>query len=366
MKLSKNRFFQINLLLILLGILITGCRETPTKQPVTPSPAAKTQTPTNLPPSEGQTTPTPTKTRRPTSTPTQAPLGEAENPIVIGFILPITDEERVNAAEAIAFLIEKDTGYAIESRMFTDFASLSNAIMQNQVDLFWLEPLEYIYLNWEEQAQVLLVSNHLGVTAYGVQFLAHQTRGFIPNFDPDTNNSPDDPIATLQQFAGTRPCMISSESLPGYLVPMGLLANASTPTLDPVFTYNYTSTIRALYIQGICDFGVSYALTGDPRTNSEILLNFPNVQENVITIWQSPPMIPNLNLSAGIRVPLNIQIRLQEAFLDLAQSSEDLQTLSDALNYEISGLSTVDDLFYNPLRDVLIPLELDLAEINQK
>jgi len=58
-------------------------------------------------------------------------------------------------------------------------------------------------------------------------------------------------INALQQFAGTRPCLINPNSIPGYFVPMGLLANTSTPTLDPVFTYDYSAVVRALYIQGI-------------------------------------------------------------------------------------------------------------------
>ncbi len=344
---------------LLLSVLMTAC--TP-EDPPTPTPTS-TYAPTPI--QQKTQAPTQAPTARPTSTPTAAPLGALANPIIIGFVLPESEMSRIEAAKDLAFQIEKDTGYTVESQSFADFASLTDALNEGAVHLFWLQPLDYIYLNWQGQAQVMLVSNHLGVYAYGVRFMAHADRGFMVNYDPETNTSPGDPLPTLQQFAGTRPCFLSPNTLAGYFVPMGLLANTSTPTLDPVFVYDYSAIVRALYIQGICDFGVGYALSGDPRTASDLVMDFPNIQNIVVTIWQSQNIIPNLNLSASTTVPVHIRVRLQEAFLDLAQEPEKLNTLSTALDYEVNGFKTVTDTFYNPLRDMIIPLNLDFENINR-
>lgn len=231
------------------------------------------------------------------------------------------------------------------------------------VDLFWLKPLEYIYLNWESAAEVMLLTNHLGVYAYGVQFMANLERGFTSYYDPELNASTGDPVAALQQFSGTRPCFTEPNSLPGHLLPLGLLANTSTPTLDPVFVYNYDAVIRALYIQGICDFGIGYALTGDPRTSSGVLQDLPQAQEEVVIIWQSDGIIPNTNLSTAPGIPLDIRYKLQEAILDLPNTPEGLNLISTALNYDVEALKTTDDTFYNPLRAAIIPLELDLQAL---
>ena len=304
-----------------------------------------------------------TATPRPTPTPTLPPLGMAGNPVIIGFVLPEEDSFQLETTADIAFLIAEDTGYAIESQTFPDFASLTDAVLAGEVHLFWASPLEYLYLNGLGSADVLLMTNHLGVFAYGVQFMANTAHDFTSFYDPETGQSQGDSISALQQFAGTRPCFLNPDSLPGYTVPRGLLANASTPTLDPVFAYDYSAIIRALYIEGICDFGVGYALVGDPRIAGDILQDIPEVQDVVEIIWQTDGVIPNINLSAAPGLPLNMQVQIEEAFLDLDNTPDGLALVSSALSYDVEAFKTVTDSFYNSLRGILAPLELDLETI---
>ncbi len=352
------KFRRSSALLVILLVLTTSCsQKTPTLTPtLTPSP-----TPVIL----ESLTPSPEHTLRPTATPTLAPLGSEENPIRIGFVIPEEESSAREAAEDIAFMLAEDTDFTVESSIFLDFQSLSAAIRNNELDLFWLGPFEYIYLNWEGAAQVVLVTNHLGVYAYGVQFMAHTEQGFTSYYNPETNQSEGNQTTALQQFAGTRPCLINPHSIPGYYVPMGLLAKESTPILDPVFTYDYSATVRALYIQKICDFGVGYALIGDPRTASDIMQDIPEAQQEVDVIWQTEGIIPSINLSASVSLPLDVLYLLQEAFLDLAGTQDGLDLISTALDYDVEAMKIVSDQFYNPLRDAIVPLEPDLQEIIQ-
>ena len=347
---------------IIFGMFFIVLTASCTQQP--PSPTS-TPTITTQPTIETQVDPTQTATKRPTPTPTLPPIGNPGNPITIGFILTPEQTTAIEAAEDITFLITEKTGFSVEFLIYPDFQSLSSGVMDSDVDLFWLKPLEYLYLNEKGAAQVVIMTNHLGVYAYGVQFMANSLRGFTSYFDPESAQSLGDPITALQQFSGTRPCFISPDSVPGCLVPSGYLANASTPTLDPIFTYSYTAMIRALYIEGICDLGVSYALIGDPRNASDIIQNLPDAQEQVIVIWQSEGVIPNINLSTSPSLPLNIRYQLQEAFLDLPQMPEGLMLVSTALGYDVEALKTVEDGFYDPLRSALNPLNLDLQAITQ-
>lgn len=349
----SHRAWQFTLALILIIVLTAAC------VPETPAP-----TPT-MPPTETPVEETPiieTPTPRPSPTPTRPPLGSMDNPITIGFIPP-QNNQGSSAAENFVSLIADETGYDVETYFYPDFQTLSKAILNDELHLFWLGPLEYLYLNWEGAAEVMLMTNHLGVYAYGVQFMAHINRGFTPYFDPETGESIGDPIEALQQFSGTRPCFIDPKSIPGNYAPLGLLANASTPTLAPVFTYNYNAMIRALYIRGICDFGVSYALTGDPLTSSDIRQNLPDAQEQIIVIWQSGGIIPNINLSASPTLPVFIRFQLEEALIRIADSTQSLSLISTALDYDVEALRSVEDHFYNPLRSTIAPLELDLEAI---
>lgn len=359
MLLKRNKkSWQIFLWTLVISGLLSACgSQTPM---LTPSPTPTTVLETEI------VVASQTPTAIITPTPTLGEIGSLGNPITIGFILTPNDSAAIEAAEEIAVLISDDTGYTIESSIYPDFQSLSTAAKNGDVDLFWLKPLEYIYLNWEGAAHVILVTNHLGVYAYGVQFLANVDRGFRSYFDPETNQSTGTTDQALQQFAGTRPCFINSSSIPGYFVPKGLLENASTPTLDPVFSQSYNATIRALYIQGICDFGVSYALIGDPLNDNDILQNLPEAQEKIEVIWQSEGIIPNINLSASPNLPTHIQFNIQEAVLDLPLNPVGLSLLSTALKDEIGALKTVEDTFYNQLRIAILPLKLDLEAITQK
>ena len=344
-------------MLAALLIVTTGCTLANTAEEPSPTPTEIVLQATE---------PLETATPRPTPTPTEAPLGEPSHPITMGFVLQPDNLAAMDAAQEIALLISTDTDLAIESVIYPDFLSLSTAILDGDVDLFWLQPLEYLYLNGEGAADVMLMTNHLGVYGYGMQFLANRDRGFVSYYDNDLGESYGDSLAALQQFAGTRPCFISPQSLPGYFAPLGQLADASTPMLDPVFVYDYSAVIRALYIGGICDFGVSYGLIGDARTAGDILQDIPEAENDVVVIWQSEGILPNLNLSVSQTLPLNLEVRIQEAMLDLVNAPDGLVRLSTALNYEVGALKVEADSIYAPLRAILAPLELNYQSITQQ
>jgi phosphonate transport system substrate-binding protein len=346
-------------LVLPMALILSACQSTMLKESPIPT---SSPTPVVLESVTATLTPTP----RPSSTPTLSPPGSEANPITLAFILQPEDMTAIDAAQEIALLVSEDSDMTVESVIYPDFISLSTAILNNEVDLFWLGPLEYLYLSGQGVADVLLVTNHLGVYAYGVQYMANVNRGFSSYFDPEANESFGDPLSALQQFSGTRPCFITPESLPGYFTPLGLLATTSTPTLDPVFVYDYSAVVRALYIGGICDFGVGYALIGDPRTAGDILQDIPDAENIVQVIWQSEGIIPNTNLSASPTLQLNLQVKLQESILDLQNTPEGLSLLSTALNYEVAALRSELDSYYNPLRAALAPLELDLGAITQQ
>jgi len=84
-----------------------------------------------------------------------------------------------------------------------------------------------------------------------------------------------------------------------------------------VVTQSFTSVVRALYIKGICDYGVTFAYSGDPRTSSEVLQDLPDALNKVIIIWRSDPIIPNLNLSFIPSIPKEIRDNIVSALQDL-------------------------------------------------
>jgi phosphonate transport system substrate-binding protein len=348
---------KVTLILILFLSLLSACN-------IRAEEVTSTETPT---PTQGiKLTPTLTPTPRPTATPTLPPLGSAGNPLTMGFVVNPDDQAAIEAAEDLTFIIANDTDYVIDALFYPDFQSFASAALDGEIDLLWLDPLQYLYLNNLGAADVLLMTNHLGVYAYGVQFYANVFRDFTIHYDPQTNQSLGSMLQALQQFAGTRGCFLNPDSLPGYYVPLGLLANTSTPILEPIFTYDYSATIRALYIEGICDFGVTYALIGDPRSASDVLQDLPDAVNLIITVWQSEGIIPNINLSTSPSLPQFIEYQLEEAILNIQDTPENLSLLSTALDYQVEALKSVNDTFYNQLRGALNPLNLDLKALTHQ
>jgi len=123
--------------------------------------------------------------------------------------------------------------------------------------------------------------------------------------------------------------------------------------LEPSYTNSTTANIRALYVKGVCDFTGTYALSGDPRTASAITTDLPDVMQQIIIIWRSDALIPNLSLSFSNKLDLPLQKQLQEALIALSRTPEGLKLLSDANAYSIEALEPTEDTAYDELRSLL-------------
>lgn len=147
-------------------------------------------------------------------------------------------------------------------------------------------------------------------------------------------------------------------------MPAGLLQQNNILTQPAVLAQSHTATIRALYIKGICDFGATFAISGDPRTASAIMDDLPDVMNRVIIIWRTEAVIPNWNLSLLAGLSEGDRYTLTNAFLDLskAEDGKALLTLS-AAGYQIEDIKIVEDSIYDPLREAIGALNLDLQDM---
>lgn len=302
-------------------------------------------------------------TAMPTFTPTPAALGSLENPIVIAMVSPTPSAEQQSAFSELATLLGAHLQMTVVARFYNSYQELEFAMQRQQVHFAWLQPVEYLLASQKGLATALLVTNHLGVTGYGVQFLGHSDSNFETYFNIGTHSSTADARVALAQLSGLRACLTEDNSLAGYWVPLGYLNIENIPTLEPVQTYSYSASIRALYIKGVCSFAATYAIAADPRTSSEVITELPDVIEKLPIIWLSPPVIPNLNLSFSPQVDLTLQSRFSDFLRDHARSDAGKTQLSLALNYEVAALEPLPDFAYNPLRDLLKASGVRLADL---
>jgi phosphonate transport system substrate-binding protein len=295
----------------------------------------------------------PTPTFRPTYTPTPLPLGDPANPIIMGFIASEASSEQTTAANDLTRQLSQALGLQITAQIFPTYNEFERSLRSGSVQIAWLESVEYILASKSGSFKAGLLTNHLGITALGIQFFAHKDSGFTSFFDIAADQSTANAVTALAQFSGMRPCLVNDNSLSAYWVPLGLLTQVGVVMLEPSYTNSTTANIRALYIKGVCDFTGTYALSGDPRTASAITTDLPDVMQQIIIIWRSDALIPNLSLSFSNKLDLPLQKQLQEALIALSRTPEGLKLLSDATAYSIEALEPTEDTAYDELRSLL-------------
>ena len=304
-----------------------------------------------------------TLTPMPTFTPTPAVLGSAERPFVLGIVSAAPSSAQQEALNQLAADLAGSLQVSVQARIFSDYIALELALQRSEVHLVWLMPVEYLLASQKNLADVMLVTNHLGVTGYGVQFIGHSDSHFTPYFDVATNAATGTAAQALAQFAGLRPCLTNTKSLSGYWVPSGYLAINNISVKPAVQTYSTNASLRALYIKGVCDFTATYAIAADPRTSSEVITDLPDAVAKLPIIWISPPVIPTLSLSTSPEVDLTVKTRLAESLQALARTEEGKNLLTSALAYETAGLQPLPDSAYDELRQLISVQNVRLLDL---
>jgi phosphonate transport system substrate-binding protein len=305
-----------------------------------------------------------TATFPPTLTPTPLPLGTGANPFVIGLVSETNDPQIAAAGAELANRISALAKVSVIGKVYPSYSQMLDAMGNGEVHATWLPPLTYLYASREGLAEVVLLTNHFGVYQYGTQFLANVSSEFTPFFDPISGLSSADATTALAQFADQRPCWFDEQSASGYILPAGLLRLNNILTQPAVLAQSHTAIIRALYIKGICDFGATFAISGDPRTASAVQDDLPDVMNRVIIIWRTEAVIPNLNLSLLAGLSEANRQTLTTAFLDLSKTEDGRAILTlSADGYQIEEIKVVEDSLYNPLREVVGALDLDLKDM---
>ncbi len=351
LSLKHRRSIQISPLVVLLlagAVLLSACRPVVIVEGEQPAPT-NTPQPTALP-----------VLQEATPTPIPVPPGDEENPLVMAIVSETEDADMESAGFDLAAQISERTGLNVQSQMFSSYQQVLDGLGSGEVQMAWLPPLTYLQASRMGRANAALLTNHLGTYTYGTQFFANVDSDFKVYFDPGANMATADAGTALDQFSGKRPCFTEPSSPSGYVVPEGLLLQNDLSFEPPVEAQTYASVLRALYVGGICDFGATYSITGDPRTASS-MSDLPDLMDKVVVIWQSDPIIPNLNFSFVPSVSLDVRGQISQALLDIAADETGLQTISDATNYDVQALKEILDNEYDPLREVV-----DLAKPDAK
>ncbi len=344
-RIAHHPVLRLLIIASLAAGVLSACRSTP------PPPPTATTAP--------NPTAAPTLTPLPTRTVTPQPQGSDQNPLVLGIVSPDSDPAVLTAAEEVAASVQNVTGYVIKAQVYFSYADLVSEMSLKHVQMAFLPPLTYLYANELGIAEVGMLSNHFGVYQYASRFFANAASSFNSYYDPNRDRSTSDATTALKQFQGKQPCWVDSQSPSGYIVPSGYLKSNDVEVKDGAFLVSPVGVIRALYITGICDFGATFATTGDPRTSPAVNQDLTDVMNRVMIIYQTDPIIPSNNLSFHPMVNPEIREDLTYGFKDLVKDAQGQSTLSTAVSYEILDLKVVNDSIYEPFRSLV-----DAAGVN--
>ncbi|HVP20367.1 MAG TPA: PhnD/SsuA/transferrin family substrate-binding protein [Anaerolineaceae bacterium] len=337
---------KLIILMVLAGLFIGACSVTPQPTPsATPHPR------------------TPTLTPLPTSTPTPPPLGTDANPLVLGIVSETDDPQALAAAKDAIKSVQDLTGFVMVAKSYQSYVLLLSDMAFGKVEVAFLPPLTYLYAHQKGFAEVGMLTNHFGVYQYGIRYYANVASKYTIFYDPANDRGTTDAATALKQFNGAQPCWVDPQSPSGYLAPLGYLAQNGYKVKSGAFLESPVGVIRALYITGVCDFGATFATTGDARTSPAVTKDLTDVMNRVVVIWQSDPVIPNLNLSFHPSVKLDMRQDLMFGFKDLVKDQKGRSIISIANNYEIVDLKNIDESVYQPLEDLVRVTTFDLLPL---
>jgi phosphonate transport system substrate-binding protein len=314
--------------------------------------------------------PTATSTQTPTpveSTPTETPLpafpnvelGLAENPLILA-LPPLADSQgQIDAAREIASQFTQRTGYVVVTIVPDSYTALVEALERGNAHIAVLDPYAYELAYQQGLARAFYAVLRDGEGKYGAQFLATRRGGFTSYFDADLNeNAEADPAVALAQFYDKKPCWSDETSPSGYVIPLGYLQLHQIVTKPAAFVAGHPTVIRSLYAGGICDFGATYI---DARKFPSLEDAFPDLVEQVIVVWQIPPIIPYDVLAFSTSMPED----MRNLFASLVPAIMQTETGKAAFRsaYEIEELAAVNDGYYAEFRTYLHASGVDLATL---
>jgi phosphonate transport system substrate-binding protein len=339
---KKSYLFVALMVAVVMLLAACGPAATPTAAPVpaTEAPAVPVLLPTLPPPTE---VPPPT-------------LGTPDDPIIVAFEPSGTSSEITAGGQELLDALSAQTGLTFKGVVPTSYAALTEAMGSGNAQIGWMATFAYILAHQKGYADVALITVRFGSDHYGSQFIANVSSGFTPAADKPGTEAELQP--TLEQFKGKKGCFGDPESTSGYVIPMIFLKNAGLTDADipdPVFTGGHTQTAQALYDGGICDYGATFV---DARSN--IAKDHPDVNDKVVVVYQTQPIIPNDNMSYAPDFPQEFRDKITAAMLALAETEEGKTALNDL--YQISGLTLVDDTAYDEFRSYLTTSGIDLSQ----
>jgi phosphonate transport system substrate-binding protein len=278
--------------------------------------------------------------------PKEPELGSEENPIVWSFV-PSGEMERVaGGAQAVADLLQAETGLYFETNVATEYAGVIEAMCSDppEAHMGSLATFAYVLAADRGCAEAKLVSVRYGSPTYNGQIIVRADSG----------------INALTDLAGKTFCRPDPLSTSGWIIPnLTLRAAGINPEADLaeiVDAGSHDAVVAAVY-NGDCDAGATYV---DARSTIEE--DSPDVMEQVVVIEVTED-IPNDGVQFVPSVSEEMRTKIIDGLLAVAETEEGQEALDTA--YSWAALEKHDDTFYDPFRQVLQAAGMSIEDLQE-
>jgi phosphonate transport system substrate-binding protein len=315
-----------------------------------------------------QGTATATQTMTPLGvTPTDTPpppfatveLGLAENPLILALPPSANSQAQIDAAKVIASQFTERTGYTVVTIIPDSYNALLDALEKGNAHIVVLDPYAYELAFQRDLVRASYAVLKDGEATYGAQFLATRRGGFTSYYDEGTDeNTVEKAGIALAQFADKKPCWADEFSPSGYVVPLGYLNENRIVTKAPAFVEGHPTVVRSLYASGICDFGATYI---DARKFPSLEDEFPDLVEQVIVVWQIPPIIPYDVLAFSTRMPQPMRDLFASLIPPILQTEAGKAAFKTL--YDIDEIEPANDGYYEEFRIYVDESGVDLTKL---
>jgi ABC-type phosphate/phosphonate transport system substrate-binding protein len=342
---NRKTFPFITIFLSIATLILANCN--------LPEISLAQATATTTPPPSPDITPTDTQSAFPT-----AELGLAENPLILALPPSANSQAQIDAAKVLASQFTERTGYTVVTIAPDSYTTLVDSLGKGNAHIVLLDPYAYelAYQRGWVRASYAVLKEEKGT--YGAQFLATRKGGFTSYFDGTSGENTDEAAIALAQFAGKKPCWSDETSPSGYVIPLGYLNKNQIITRPPAFVEGHPTVVRSLYASGICDFGATYI---DARKFPSLEDAFPDLIEQVIVVWQIPPIIPYNVLAFSTKMPPAMRDVFTSLIPAIMQTEAGKAAFKTA--YDIDALEPANDGYYEEFRTYVDASGVDLTTL---
>ena len=264
-----------------------------------------------------------------------------EEVLTMGFVPMRDGEQLIESLEPLEEMLSEEMGITVEAFTATNYVGVVEGLGSGQVDFGFIPPFAYVLANSENGARVAMtVLNASGESSYRSQFLVGE----------DSN------IENFEDLYGKTVAFVDPSSTSGYLFPGAHLYDLGID-IEQDITYLYSGghdQSLQLLLSGDVDAAVTFVDARDRYKE-----DFPEAMENTRVLGYTRD-IPNISVTISNSMETEMEERLQEALLKIADTEEGAELLAELFN--IHGFVIANDQDYDIIRDTARTMNVDLDD----